>query len=170
MVEMVKIGSADTLPAAAPYRNGRQKYPWNSLQPGEWFKFADSIRPTSARVLASNSGNAWGRRFHVFAGEDGGLYCRRVDGLQANDRFLKVQRDEFGNPVTPMAKIHPQSEPTPKPIDRGRIYGEGIPQEPMPGETIYYGGAGTVSSPLVDDDVPFDGGGDAAGRTEEDEI
>ncbi len=136
MSDIVKIGSPDTLPEAAPFRNARQKYPWKDMRPGDWFRFADSIKPGSARVLASNSGNAWGYKFHVFAGVDGALYCRRVDGLDASERFLRVKRDEWGNPVLPQAVKHGLDEPTARPIGRGRIYGENIPQEPMPGETM----------------------------------
>ena len=164
------IGESDTLPEAAPYRHARQKYPWQQMKPGQWFRFGDTVKPTSARVQASAAGNSWGMRFHVFAGKDGALYCRRVDGLDANERFLKVARDQWGNPITPQADLHGVDEPTAAPVGRGRVYGEGMPEEPMPGETIYYGGAGTVSSPAVDDDVPFDGGGDAAKSAENDEI
>ncbi len=163
------IGESDNLPEAAPYRHARQKYPWKDMKPGQWFRFGDTVKPTSARVQAASAGNSWGMRFHVFAGKDGHLYCRRVDGLDVNQRFLKVARDEFGNPISRQAELHDATEPTSPPIGRGRVYGEGIPDEPMPGETIYYGGAGTVSSP-DQDDVPFDGGDDAAKPAENDEI
>lgn len=134
MAEMVPIGTPDTLPKAAPYRSGRQKYPWAELKPGEWFKFSGNVKPGSARVMAANMGNAYAVRFHVFVGEDGDLYCRRVDGLPAADRWVQQERDSMGNVVLPQAKVHGVDEAPPRAVE-GREYGAGAANAtPMPGE------------------------------------
>lgn len=136
MVEMFPIGSPETLPKAAPYRSARQKYPWTTIKPGEWFPFAEGVKPASARVMASNMGNALALKLSVFAGMDGKLYCRRVDGLPPDERWASAERDNQGNVILQQAELHPASEKPPEPAGRVVEYGYGAADNnaPMYGE------------------------------------
>lgn len=138
MTEIAKVGSSDTLPAARPHRNTRQKYPWDTLEAGEWFQFGFNVHQNSARVMASQMGGALSRHFHVFVGVDGFVYCRRIDGLDPDKRFIKYPRDKYGNVMLPVVPKHPQSEPI-EAVGRGRVAGDGLGNDLMPGEQLFTG-------------------------------
>lgn len=112
------------------------------MKPGQWFKFADNVKPGSARNMATQMGNAIAVRYQVFAAEDGNLYCRRVDGLPVNERWLPETRDDQGNVVLPKAKLHEANEEMPKPVSSSeREYGhKGENHRPMQGENFNIGG------------------------------
>lgn len=138
MSNLVPIGSPETLPAAAPRRNGRLKYPWREIKPGEWFRFSSGVSPTSARVMATNMGNAMAMQFHVFSAAGDSLVCRRIDGLDTDQKFIRQPRDKFGQVILASAELHAPDEPV-EPVGRGRVYGNGIKPELMAGEEYFTG-------------------------------
>lgn len=100
------IYSADSLPQAQPYRVGRKKYPWDTLEPGQWFQFNKNVTATSARVQATNRSNSNGFQYRVFRGVDDHLYCQRVDNTPEPVRNPRPPKDEHGQTILPTATTH----------------------------------------------------------------
>jgi hypothetical protein len=82
----VPVGQSSDVPARKSHRHIRFRYPWAELQPGDWFRFADTIKVNSARVMAYNNAQQLSVKFSVFRGTDDGLYCQRVDNVTEAQR------------------------------------------------------------------------------------
>lgn len=113
-MKTVEIGEPENVPARAPTRNERYAYPWKTLKPGQWFKFADVVKVESARVMACNAAANFDIRINVFRAEGGKmLIAQRVDGWEPFDR-LKVRRwDDDGNEILP-APVGGNADTVPK--------------------------------------------------------
>ncbi len=79
-----EVFSATEMPAARPQqprRGAKRKYPWWEMAPGFGFRFGADVIEQSARVQASNMSHSTNREFKVYTGEDGFLWCVRIDGV-----------------------------------------------------------------------------------------
>lgn len=150
MADLVPLGDPNNRPKAAPYKTGRQRYRWAEMRPDDWFEFSKNVKPGSARVMASQAGNAYAFQFHVYATEDGRLICHRIDGLPIEEKWTPVPRDDFGNVILPEAKINAGGAP--KPAGSGRVYGDGANNgAPMPGENFHQGDVTIRGDDYADD-------------------
>ncbi len=119
---MNEIIPENELPKRMPHRGAKMRYPWRELELGHGFMFSANIMPQSARVMASQMGKALDRDFYVFMGEDGRLYCKRVDSTVIRSRAQVIPQDEDGNYIRPQAEVKPAAE-LPKAIE-GTLVGQ----------------------------------------------
>lgn len=109
----IMTGSITNMPRAAAKLAVR--YPWESMKPGDWFRF-ESKNLQSCRVRAAQMSRQNDMIYRVFVGADDGMvYCRREDGIDV-DFKPKVDRDEDGNPVLPRATL--EKGPAPQAQER----------------------------------------------------
>jgi hypothetical protein len=106
----MSIINEDDFPKRMPHRGVKMRYPWRELELGQGFVFSANIMPQSARVMASQMGKALARDFYVFMGEDGRLYCKRVDSTVLRSRSQVIPQDADGNYIFPVAEAKPASE------------------------------------------------------------
>jgi hypothetical protein len=112
----------DEFPKRMPHRGMKMRYPWRELELGQGFVFSANIMPQSARVMASQMGKALARDFYVFMGEDGRLYCKRVDSTVLRSRLEVIPQDADGQYIRPLAEARPAAE-LPRAVE-GTIVGQ----------------------------------------------
>lgn len=127
---MQKIGELEDLPAQSRKKVGAKvKYPWATMKPGQWFRFADNVQPMSAKQMASLVSRQMLIRLKVFRGEDGLMYCQRIDGLRVREEDL----------VFDSKKIHPEAygskdpKTVPKPMFDDEVLITDIKEAPSKG-------------------------------------
>lgn len=70
----------DKVPSSVARRGAKAKYPWQTIKPGQAFKFADGLTMPSASSMAFVQSKAFSIRL-VVRKEPDGIWCYRVDGL-----------------------------------------------------------------------------------------
>jgi hypothetical protein len=111
---MFKLGELEDLPIEGKKKVGAKvKYPWEHIQPGQWFQFPDSILPQSAKTMACQYARIMSMKFRVFRGTDDRMYCQRVDGLRIREKDLPKKANEL-----PLAKggTYKDANKMPKPM------------------------------------------------------
>ncbi len=115
---MQKLGELKDLPSENKKKVGAKvKYPYATMKPGQWFQYPTTIKPTSAKVMASQNANAFGMRLRVFRGVDGLIYCQRIDGLKIREKDLPVNSKELPDAI---GSENPRT--VPKPMFKDEVF------------------------------------------------